>query len=191
MGSKSSTKSIVISALLCALGIIIPMFSPIKIILEPASFTLASHVAIFIAMFISPSTALFVTLGTTIGFLLGGFPIVVVLRALSHLVFVSIGSIYLKRNNQVIKSIKSSLGYSFMIGLVHAICEVLIVIPFYFGSKLSTGYYEQGFVISVLLLVGIGTIVHSMLDFGLSVYIWNLMPKEFRNISTIKDTVKA
>ncbi|MGL5641117.1 MAG: hypothetical protein ACRDDM_02550, partial [Paraclostridium sp.] len=88
MNRKSNTKSIVISALLCTLGIIIPMFSPIKLILEPASFTLASHVPIFIAMFISPSTAIFVTLGSTIGFLLGGFPIVIVFRALSHLIFV-------------------------------------------------------------------------------------------------------
>lgn len=191
MNRKSSTKSIVISALLCALGIIIPMFSPIKIILEPASFTLASHIAIFIAMFISPSTAIFVTLGTTIGFLLGGFPVVVALRALSHLGFVSIGSIYLKKNNEVIKSVKSSLLCSFILGLIHAVGEVLIVVPFYFGDGLSNGYYEQGFMISVLGLVGIGTIIHSMLDFGLSVYIWNLMPKEIRSNNTIKSTIKA
>lgn len=101
MNSKINTKAVVMSALLCALGIIIPMFSPIKLILEPASFTLASHVAIFIAMFISPSTAIFVTFGTTIGFLLGGFPIVVVARAFSHLVFVSFGSLYLKKNKML------------------------------------------------------------------------------------------
>ncbi|GAA0862033.1 hypothetical protein [Paraclostridium tenue] len=191
MNRKSNTKSIVISALLCALGIIIPMFSPIKIILEPASFTLASHIAIFIAMFISPSTAIFVTLGTTIGFLLGGFPVVVVLRALSHLGFVSIGSIYLKKNNEAIKSVKSSLLCSFILGLIHAVGEVLIVVPFYFGDGLSNGYYEHGFMISVLGLVGIGTIIHSMLDFGLSVYIWNLMPKEFKSDNKIKSTIKA
>ncbi|MGL4913357.1 MAG: hypothetical protein ACRC3Y_13100, partial [Romboutsia sp.] len=133
MNSKLNTKAVVLSALLCAMGIIIPMFSPIKIILEPASFTLASHVAIFIAMFISPSTALFVTVGTTLGFLLGGFPITVVLRALSHVVFVSIGSIYLSKNRSTINNMKSSLGYSFVIGLIHAVSEVLIVIPFYFG----------------------------------------------------------
>ena len=45
--------------------------------------------------------------------------------------------------------------------------------------------------ISVLGLVGIGTIIHSMLDFGLSVYIWNLMPKEIRSNNTIKSTIKA
>ena len=48
------------------------------------SFTLGSHVAIFIAMFISPAVALTVELGATLGFLLAGFPPVVVLRALSQ-----------------------------------------------------------------------------------------------------------
>ncbi|CEN80782.1 hypothetical protein [Paraclostridium sordellii] len=191
MNRKTNTKSIVLSALLCALGIIIPMFSPIKLILEPASFTLASHVPIFIAMFISPPTAIFVTLGATVGFLLGGFPIVVVFRALSHLIFVFIGSLYLKKHKNTIKSIKTSLGFSFIIGAIHALGEILIVLPFYFGNGLSSGYYEKGFITSVLMLVGIGTIIHSMLDFGLSVYIWNLMPKEVRKINDIKKTIKA
>lgn len=186
MSNNSSTKSIVISALLCSLGIIIPMFSPIKIILEPASFTLASHVAIFIAMFISLRTALFVTVGTTIGFLLGGFPVVVVLRALSHILFVSVGSVYLNKNKNIINSIKSSLKYSFIIGFIHALGEVLIIIPFYFGSALSSGYYDKGFIISIFGLVGIGTIIHSMLDFSLSVYIWGILPKEIKRIKTIK-----
>lgn len=186
MNNRTNTKAVVMSALLCALGIIIPMFSPIKLILEPASFTLGSHIAIFIAMFISPSTAVFVTLGTSIGFLLGGFPIVVVARAFSHLLFVSFGSIYLSKNKYVISSIKSSIGFSFIMGLLHAIGEVLVVIPFYFGSSLTQGYYEQGFTTSVLLLVGLGTVIHSMFDLGLSVYIWNLMPKELKNIDTVR-----
>ena len=177
MNKKLDVRSTVTAALLCSMGIIIPLFSPIKIILEPASFTLASHVAIFIAMFISLSTALFVALGTTIGFLFGGFPIVVVLRALSHVVFALLGSLYIKKNKKVIESIKSSILFSIGIGIIHAICEVLIVIPFYFGSSLSEGYYTQGFFTSVLCLVGIGTVIHSIIDFSLSVYIWNLLPK--------------
>lgn len=177
MNSKLDVRSIVTAALLCSMGIIIPLFSPIKIILEPASFTLASHVAIFIAMFISPSTALFVALGTTIGFLFGGFPIVVVLRALSHIVFVLVGSLYISKNKRVISSVKSSILFSIGIGMIHAICEVLIVIPFYFGSSLSEGYYTKGFFTSVLCLVGIGTVIHSMIDLSISVYIWNLLPK--------------
>jgi niacin transporter len=174
---KLNTQAIILSALLCSIGIIIPLFSPIKIILEPASFTLASHVAIFIAMFVSPGTALFVAIGTTVGFFLGGFPITVVLRALSHVVFVTIGSLYLKKNKRVLNNFKSSIWYSFFIALIHAVSEVLIVIPFYFGSSLSDGYYDKGFVVSILGLVGVGTLIHSMIDFSLSLYIWNMLPK--------------
>ena len=91
-----NTKTMVIAGLLCAVGIVIPMFSPIKVVLEPASFTLASHVAVFIAMFISPAVAVCVALGTTLGFFIGGFPIVVVMRALTHVIFAYFGAVYLK-----------------------------------------------------------------------------------------------
>lgn len=178
MNKKINTKAIVMSAILCSIAIIIPMFSPIKIILEPASFTLASHVPIFLAMFISPSTAIFVTLGAAIGFLFGGFPLPVVLRALSHLLFVIVGSLYIKKNSTVISDNKKSIIYSFMISLLHAIGEVLIIIPFYFGLSLSQGYYDEGFIVSVLGLVGVGTVIHSMVDFYLARYIWKLVPKD-------------
>ena len=169
MNSKLNTKEVIMAALLCAIGIMIPMISPIKIVLEPASFTLASHVAIFIAMFISTKVALLVTVGTTIGFFIGGFPIVVVARALSHLVFVILGMSLIKNKESI--TIKGSLGSSFIIGMIHGICEVLVVIPF----------YDKGFLQGVILLVGVGTVIHSMLDFSLSVYIWNLLPKGFVN----------
>lgn len=58
MNTRTQTKHITIAALLIAMGILIPMISPLKIILEPASFTLASHVATMIAMFLSPALRL-------------------------------------------------------------------------------------------------------------------------------------
>ena len=51
---------VVMAGLLCAVGIIIPMFSPLKIVIPPASFTVASHVAVFIAMFISLTVILLI-----------------------------------------------------------------------------------------------------------------------------------
>ncbi len=65
-----------------ALAIVIPMVMPAKIIIPPASYTFwALHVPIFLAMFISPLMALIVILGSTFGFLVAGYPIVIVLRA--------------------------------------------------------------------------------------------------------------
>lgn len=175
--NRNNNSSMVISALLCAIGIVIPIISPLKITLEPASFTLASHVAIFIAMFISPATALFVAAGTAAGFFLAGFPIVIVLRAATHIVFAAAGAIYLKKHQNALKSFKSSQMFSLAIGILHGISEVFIVMPFYFGNNMSTAYYAKGFIVSVILLVGVGTVVHSMVDFYLAQAIWKPVTK--------------
>ena len=177
MKRNNNLNSMVVSALLCAIGIVIPIISPLKITMEPASFTLASHVAIFIAMFISPATAAVVSLGTAAGFMMSGFPIVVVLRAATHIVFSVVGALYLKKFPNTINSFKSSQIYSFVIGLIHGLCEVLVVMPFYFSNNMSSGYYAKGFMISVVLLVGVGTIVHSMVDFYLAQAIWKPVTK--------------
>ena len=179
MNRNNKIYTMSISALLCALGIVIPMISPIKITLEPASFTLASHVAIFISMFISPFTAIFVSVGTTLGFLLGGFPIVVVMRAATHVIFAFVGAFILKKHPGIIK-VKSALPFSFGLAVLHGICEVLVVIPFYFSNSMSSGYYAKGFTFSVLMLVGIGTIIHSMVDLYLSQVIWKYVTKAVR-----------
>lgn len=79
---RNQTKSLAFTAILVAFGILIPMVMPVKVVIGPASFTLASHVPVFMAMFISPQVAVLVALGTSLGFLLAGFPIVIVLRLL-------------------------------------------------------------------------------------------------------------
>jgi niacin transporter len=180
MNRNNNLNSMVTSALLCAVGIVIPIISPIKITMEPASFTLASHVAIFIAMFISPGTAAFVAAGTAAGFLLAGFPIVVVLRAASHMVFALLGSLYLKKFPNTLDEFKSSQIFSFMLALLHGLCEALIVIPFYFGNSMSAGYYAKGFIESVVLLVGVGTLIHSMVDFYLAQVIWKSVSRTIK-----------
>ncbi|NLJ30821.1 MAG: hypothetical protein GX424_04340, partial [Clostridiales bacterium] len=53
MKRENGLIKMIIAALLIAIAIIIPMFFP-KIIVGPASFTLASHVPVMIALFISP-----------------------------------------------------------------------------------------------------------------------------------------
>jgi len=165
---SSSIQKLSASALLIAVGIVIPMVSPLKFVMEPASFTLASHVAVFIAMVISPGVAAAVAVGTTIGFLLGGFPLVIVLRAASHIVFALGGALYLQRSPNTNDSPVALRVFSFVIALVHALCELVVVSAFYFGGNMGESYYQQGFLQSVLLLVGLGTVIHSMVDFEIA-----------------------
>ncbi len=172
---------ITISALLCAIGILIPMVSPFKIIIEPASFTLASHVAIIIAMFISPGVAASVALITSFGFLLGGFPITVVLRALSHIIFAYLGAIYLQKHKTQFTSMMNTVLFISMIGVVHAIMEVIFVLPFYVGGNNDIIY-------SLFVLVGVGTFIHSCIDFIIAIGIFKILLKSesIKKICTIK-----
>ena len=178
MRAKTNTFTLALTGMLIAIGIIIPTFSPIKVIIEPASFTLASHVAIFIAMFISPQVAVAVSLGTTLGFFLGGFPLTVVLRALTHVIFSLVGALYLKKTNYTcIHSVKDSLLFSLVIGIIHAVCEVLVVLPFYINGSMPAANYEKGFFVSIFLLGGIGSVIHSMIDFAISVWLFKPIQK--------------
>ena len=46
------------------------------------------------------------------------------------------------------------------------------MIRIYFTGNGSESWYESGYVVSVLLLVGLGTVVHSLIDFGIAVAVW-------------------
>ncbi|MEG2507344.1 MAG: hypothetical protein RSA93_06695 [Longicatena sp.] len=176
--------TMVLSALLIAVGILIPMISPIKIMIEPMSFTLASHVAILVAIFVSPSVAVSVALGSTLGFLLAGFPLPVVLRALSHVVWAFAGAYYLKKNPDTLNSALKTGMLMLGIGVLHAIAEVVIVVPIYIGTM-----EIQSFIYTIFGLVGVGTLVHSCVDFVLAVAVWKVICKSnsVSSISNVKE----
>lgn len=165
--TSNKIKTLTTTALLCAIGILIPMIMPIKVIIEPASFTLASHVAVMIAMFISPSVGISVALVTSFGFLLGGFPPVVVLRALSHVIFIALGAFILKKYPNTLQSMKTMIPFALLISVVHGICEVIVSSVFYFTGTATTNY-----LVTVIGLVGFGTIIHSLVDFSIAVLVW-------------------
>lgn len=176
MKTNEQVRKMCIAALLCAIGILIPMLSPVKIQIPPMSFTLASHVALFIALFISPAVAATVTVGTTLGFVLAGFPPVVVLRAAVQIAFVLLGAFWLKRSPKVMDTLGGKLCFGAVLGAVHAVCEALVVTAFYFGGMPMEG----GFVYTVLGLVGVGTFVHSMVDYAIALVIWQAVAKAAR-----------
>lgn len=168
MKNTARIQKMCVAALLCAISILIPIISPIKIQIPPMSFTLGSHVAIFIAMFISPAVALTVEIGATIGFLLAGFPPVVILRAASQIVFVAIGAYLLAKHPSWMSTQGGIFTFGLLLGVIHGVCEALVVTGFYLGGAT----YPQGFIYTVLGLVGVGTIVHSMIDFYIAMLIW-------------------
>ena len=174
MNTKSSIQNMTLAALLCAVGILIPIISPVKIPIGPfGSFTLASHVAIFIAMFLSPVTAVIVALGTTVGFFFN-FPLPIVMRALSHVIFAFVGATYLKKYPLTLSNFKKATVFSVVIAVIHGLSEILVIMPLFIGGSFAIG---KGFLYGVLIPVGLVTVVHSLVDFTLATAVWKGLEK--------------
>lgn len=179
----NSVKRLTISALLIAMGIIIPMVMP-RITIGPASFTLASHVPVFIAMFISPVVAITVSLGTGFGFFLSATPIIA-LRALSHLIFAVIGAVILQKHPEILinKEGKFTLLngklqlFNVGIGVIHSAAELVVVSVFYTMGNLPGTYYTAGFMYSIFLLMGVGGLIHSLVDFSIAYFLASTLSK--------------
>lgn len=179
----NSVKRLTISALLIAMGIIIPMVMP-RITIGPASFTLASHVPVFIAMFISPVVAIAVSLGTGFGFFLSATPIIA-LRALSHLIFAVIGAVILQKHPEILinKEAKFTLLngklqlFNVGIGVIHSAAELVVVSVFYTMGNLPGTYYTAGFMYSIFLLMGVGGLIHSLVDFSIAYFLASTLSK--------------
>lgn len=181
---KNSVRHLTISALLIGMGIIIPLIMP-KIMIPPASFTLASHVPLFLAMFFSPGVAVAVALGTTFGFFLST-PVIIALRALSHIIFAVVGAWYLqKKPGIVLKDGKFTLanwkfqGFNFVIGVIHSIAEMLVVSAFYFMGNMPDTYYSEGYFYTVFILMGIGGLIHSLVDYNIAYFVAGTLSKYF------------
>lgn len=157
--NRSNIFELTATGMLIAVGILIPMTFP-RIIIGPASYTLASHVAIFLAMFISPKVAVGVTLGTTIGFFFGGFPLVIVFRAASHIAWALPGALYLARIDKFNISWAKLRVFSLAVALVHGVAELGAVIIFYFGTAFPADFDF----LWLMAFIGLGTVVHSMVE---------------------------
>ncbi len=160
------TQKLTRTSMLIALGILIPLVMP-KISIPPASYTIASHVPVFMAMFISPGVAVAVSLGTALGFFLT-LPFVVALRALSHIIFAVIGALYIQRFPNLLKQPRSLLFFNVGIALIHAISESLVVALFF---SMSPEYMSVNYFTVVFLMIGVGGFVHSIVDFLIAQYI--------------------
>ncbi|MCL2672742.1 MAG: MBL fold metallo-hydrolase, partial [Clostridiales bacterium] len=170
MNTSRLTRQITIAALLSAVGILVPMFMP-RLPILTMTFTLASHVAVLIAMFLSPGIAIAVAIGTTLGFALSAPPDVV-LRAASHMIFVTLGAFYIKMRPTVLGDTWRMRLFSLIIGIIHATAEVVVVTFFWFAGTYATkGAAAENFALWVLLLVGVGTLIHSMVDFEIAYWI--------------------
>ncbi len=164
------TKDMVLTALLIALGIIIPVyFSGLRVTLPPFSATLLSHVPIIIAMFLSPWSAVFTAIGTTLGFIVAAIDPVVTVRAASHIIFAVVGAWMIqKRQNLIVVGLTAAI--------LHAVSEILVV----YGSILlgiSAAIKGTSVLETVLYVTGLGTFVHHIFDYTIACMVGSALMK--------------
>lgn len=142
---NNKVKKLTYTGLLTGLAIMIPLyFGFLKVIIPPFTATLASHVPMFLSMFLGPIAAATVGLGSAIGFFITATPEVAA-RAFMHVFVGLVGAYMLKK------------GISFrmivlMTAPLHGLLEAIAVIPF--------GFTVQ----KVLIVVGVGTMLHHLAD---------------------------
>lgn len=165
MSKKLSTTTLVFGALLTALSFIIPMYFPKLPLPQPFSVTFASHVPTILAMLISPFMAVLTVIGCTASFFVSLGPIVA-LRAASHIFFVIIGCILLK------KSINLYLTLG-ICGIIHALGEVIAVYAFTPPAELTA---KGGMTFLWGVVFGI-TLFHHIIDCIIAVPVYKALRK--------------
>ena len=161
MESRDRVRKMMLTAVLIAISIIIPIqFGFLKIIVGPFTATIASHVPMFLAMLISPAVAIFVGVGSALGFFITT-PLVVAARAAMHILVGFVGALIINKH----KDFKKAITFT---APIHGILEGLIVIPFVFSV------YE------FIVVVAVGTIIHHFVDGAISYSLANALAKARR-----------
>ncbi|MFW5647920.1 MAG: ECF transporter S component [Candidatus Alkaliphilus sp. MAG34] len=158
-------KKIAIAALLTSIAIIVPFVVFFKVLVPPFSATLGSHVPMFISMLLGPEVAIMVGLGSALGFFLNLGPIIGA-RAAMHIIVGVIGAKLIGR------------GMSFgkvatITAPIHGLLEVLVIIPFVDFDLHN-----------LLVITGIGTVLHHSVDAFISYVLINILQKS-KTISAV------
>lgn len=166
--NKTNIHKLTLSGLFIAFAITIPMFMPKLYSDGIFSATLASHVPVILAMFISPMVALAVAAGSSLGFAVTLGPIVA-LRAAMHIGFAVVGAYMVKK--------KAKMWQTFLVTLVlHAVLEAVIVLILYhtMGIGLNGKTLEY-----TMYLILIGTSLHHCVDYAVSYLIYRPLKKNY------------
>ena len=170
--NSSMYRNLTITALLMALAIMIPIMMPLKLSFH----RLRIHwLVMYLYSWLCSCLVrwlLVLLLGSTLGFFVAGFPIVIVMRAASHIIFALMGAYYIKHHPGVLTGALSFATFNLVCAIVHAIGEVLACLLFY----TTTTVPNIDLIYVVFVLVGGGTIIHSIVDGYIALYIYKAIP---------------
>lgn len=155
-----------------------------KIMIPPASFTLASHVPLFIAMFLHQELQwLLRQVRHLVSFNNAGYhriaSIVTSCVCVDWGLVLAKASEYRFKNGQFTFANWRFQGFNFVIGVIHSLAEMLVVSIFYFIGNMPETYYSQGYFYTVFILMGIGGLIHSLVDYNIAYFIAGTLSKYF------------
>ena len=161
---NSNVKKMVVSAMLAAIAIAIPMFMPpfLKINLPPFTATLASHVPLIIAMFISPWSAVFVTIISAIGFLFAFPDPSVAFRAAMHIFFVLAGAMMIRKDAKIYWVILVTF-------VLHTASDMIAVLIY--AAAFNPAILKGTVMSYAQYIIAVGTSIHHLIDFAISYFI--------------------
>jgi niacin transporter len=111
---------------------------------EAFTMTPASHVPMFLSMFLGPAASAMVGIGSTIGFQMSGTPFPVVARASTHILVGLLGAQLLKKDVSYVK-------VALITAPLHGLAEALVIIPL-------LGFNANSYIVAV------GTMFHHCVD---------------------------
>jgi niacin transporter len=167
MSKKMNVRTMTVTAMLIALGVVIPMYSFPIFPPIPGFFTatFASHVPIMLSLFLGPFSAICVTIGTTMGFFFRGLGPEVTLRAASHIIFAIVGALMVRRGSKIVWLVLVTM-------IFHAAMEAIVM--YCFGVKLSRlqETMPQATLTTAVLLIPLLTCAHHLIDFAITLLIY-------------------
>lgn len=70
-------------------------------------------------------------------------------------------------------------SFNFVIGIIHSIAEMLVVSVFFFVGNMPETYYSEGYFYTVFILMGIGGLIHSLVDYNIAYFVAGTLSKYF------------
>lgn len=159
-----NTREITVGGLLTAIALLIPFAfrgTPLQLFIPALNYsaTFASHVPSMLSMLVSPAVAALVGLGSAVGFTITLNPVIGA-RAFTHAVWGLMGALMVRRGRPYWLALAAALP-------VHAAGEGLAV------WWLGTGFHAG-------LFVAAGTVLHHLVDSGISLAVYRLVLRVLR-----------
>lgn len=149
-----------ISSIVIGMSILIPFYTPFKLVIPPASYILFSYVPVFLALYYSRRLALSAVFCMSIALYSTHYPLSIVAECLSHLLLAIIGSTYIKNHADILSSVRSYIPFCIRMACLVALGEMGVSMFIFFIKHDIT----PNTVFVALILVGGVALVHSFID---------------------------